>query len=98
MSGANFSCRVHGDEGSSVAGCFNVGAAALFAIDEAEDSGDGHARFACGFDGSDGGTAGRADVIDDDYLRAFFEEAFDLASGAVGFFGFANQEPMDESG
>ena len=78
-------------------GCgFDVGAATLFAVDEAEDSGDVHACFAGGFDGRDGAAAGGADVVDDDDLRSLFEEAFDLAAGAVGLLGFADEEALQE--
>ena len=85
-------------KGCAVAGGFDVGAATLFAVDEAEDAGDGHAGFASGFDGGDGGAAGGADVVDDDDSCAGFEKAFDLAAGAVGLFGFADEEAVDEGG
>jgi hypothetical protein len=98
MGGADLCCGEDRQERGSVAGGFDVGAAALFTIDEAEDSGDGHAGFARGFDGGDGGASGGADVVDDDYVRAFFEEAFDLASGAVGLFCLADEKAVDEGG
>ncbi len=77
---------------------FDGGSAALFAVDEAEDCGDVHAGFAGGFDGGDGGAAGGADVVDDDDVGSGFEEAFDAAAGAVGLFGFADEEAVDEGG
>jgi len=84
-----------GEEGGAGDGGFYVGSAALFAVYEAKDSGYVHAGFAGGFDGGDGGAAGGADVVDDDYVGAGFEEAFDAAAGAVGLFGFADQEALD---
>lgn len=94
----NFGRGEDGEEGSSVADGFNIVSAALFAVDEAEDSGDVHAGFAGGFDGGDGGAAGGADVVDNDYGCSFFQEAFDLAAGTVGLFCFADEEAVDESG
>jgi len=44
----------------------DIFAAALKAIDKAEHTGDGHAGVACGFDGSNRGTARGAHVVDDD--------------------------------
>ena len=79
-------------------GAFDVVAAALLAIDQAEDSGDDHAGVARGFDGGDGGSAGGADVVDDDHGRAGLKEAFDAAAGAVVFFLLAHQETVDEGG
>ena len=98
MGGADFGGGEDGEEGGAIAGGFDVGAAALFAVDEAEDTGDDHAGFAGGFDGGDGGAAGGADVVDDDDLGAGLEEAFYLAAGAVGLFGFADEEAVDEGG
>jgi hypothetical protein len=49
-----------------------------------------------GFDGVDGGGAGGADVVDDDHAGAFAAEAFDAAAGAVGFFGFADEEAVEQ--
>ena len=98
MGGANFGCGEDREEGGAVAGGLDLFAASLFAVDEAEDSGDVHTSFACGFDGGDGGAAGGADVVDDDYVGSWFEEAFDLSSGAVGLFGFADEEAVDEGG
>jgi hypothetical protein len=40
--------------GGIVEGGFDLCPAALFAIDKAEDGGDGHSGFASGFDGGDG--------------------------------------------
>ena len=57
---------------------------------------DDHAGFTGGFDGGDGGGAGGADIIDDDDGGAGLEEAFDAAAGAVGLFGFADEEAVDE--
>ena len=85
-------------KGTPLEGGFDVGAAALLAVDEAEDGGDVHAGFAGSFDGGDGGAAGGADVVDDDDVGARFEEAFDFAAGAVGLFGFADEEAVDEGG
>jgi hypothetical protein len=87
-----------GEEGGAVAGGFDLFAAALFAVDEAEDAGDGHAGLAGGFDGGDGAAPGGADVVDDDDAGAGLEESFDLAAGAVGLFRFADEEAVDEGG
>ncbi len=95
---ADVICREGGQEGCSFGGCFNLGAAALFAVDQAEDAGDDHAGLAGGFDGGDGGSAGGADVVDDDDAGAGLEEAFDLASSPVRLFGFADEEAVDEGG
>ena len=68
----------------------------FFALDDADDGGDGHACFAGGFDCGDGGGAGGADVIDDDDAGTFFAEAFDAAAGAVGLLCFAYQESVEQ--
>jgi hypothetical protein len=79
-------------------GALDVQAAALFAVDQAEDSGDGHAGVAGSFDGGDGGAAGGANVVDDDNGGAGMEEAFDAAAGAVSLLGLADEEAVDEGG
>ena len=84
-------------EGSAGGGGFDGGAAVgFFALHDADHGGDDHAGFARGFDGVDGGGAGGADVVDDDDARAFAAEAFDAAAGAVGFFGLADQEAVEQ--
>src|SRR5580658_2302255 len=98
MSGADVGGGEDGEEGNAGDGGFDVGSATLFAVDQAEDAGDVHAGFAGGFDGGDGGAAGGADVVDDDDVSAGLEEAFDLAAGAVGLFGFGDEEAVDEGG
>ncbi len=98
MGGADVGGGEDGEEGDAGDGGFDVGSAALFAVDEAEDSGYVHAGLAGGLDGFDGGAAGGADVVDDDYVGAGFEEAFDAAACAVGLFGFADEEALDEGG
>lgn len=85
-----------GKEGDAGDGGFDVCSAALFAVDEAEDSGDVHAGLAGGFDGGDGAAAGGADVVDDDDVGSGLEEAFDLAACAVVFFCLADEEAVDE--
>ena len=98
MGGANVICG----KGAKKGNCgiaergFDLCAAALFAVDQAEDAGDVHAGFAGGFDGGDGGAAGGADVVDDDDVGSGMEEALDLAAGAVGLLGFADEEAVDE--
>src|SRR5271170_6872675 len=78
-------------------GGFDGGAGfGFFAFDKADGGDDVHAGFFGGFDGGDGRGPGGADVVDDDDGRAFFEEAFDAAAGAVGLFGFADEEAVDE--
>ena len=98
VGGADVCGGEDGEEGDAGDGGFDVGSAALLAIDETEDGGDVHAGLAGGLDGRDGGAAGGADVVDDDDVRAFFQEAFDLATGAVGLFGLADEEAVDEGG
>jgi len=98
VGGADVGCGEDGEERDAGDGGLDGSAAALFAVDEAEDSGNVHAGFAGGFDCGNGGTTGGADVIDDDDVGTGFEEPFDLAAGAVGFFGFADQEALDERG
>ena len=66
MGCADVGCREDGEEGDAGDGGLDRGATALFAVDEAEDSGDVHAGFASGFDGGDCRAAGGADVVDDD--------------------------------
>ena len=85
------------EEGRALRGGFDGGAAiGFFALHDADYSGNGHAGFARGFNGVDGGGAGGADVVDDDDACAFATEAFNAAAGAVGLFGFANEEAMDQ--
>ena len=96
MSGANVARGEDADERRSGGSGFDVGAAALLAVDQAEDSYDDHAGLARGFDGGDGGASGGADIIDDDDRRFLFEEAFDFAAGAVGLLGFADEEALEE--
>lgn len=98
VGGADIVGGEEGEEGDTGGGFFDAGAAALLAIDEAEDAGDEHAGFAGGFDGGDGGAAGGADVVDDDDGGAGLGEAFDAAGGAVVFFGFADEEAVEERG
>ena len=59
-----------GDEGGMRRGSLDVLAASLFAIDQAEDSDDVHASLAGSFDGGNGGSAGSANIIDDDDVGA----------------------------
>ena len=54
VSGADVGGGEDGVEGYARDCGFDVGAAALFAVYQAEDSGDVHAGFASGFDGGDG--------------------------------------------
>src|ERR1019366_166733 len=60
-------------------GALDVEAAALLAIDQAEDPGDVHAGIASGFDGGDGGDAGGADAVDADEGGAGVGEGFGAA-------------------
>src|ERR1700679_1283993 len=87
-----------GGSGDFGEGALDVGAATLFAVDEAEDGGDGHAGFAGCFDGGDSAGAGGADVVDDDGASALAEETFDAAAGAVGLLGLADEKAVDERG
>ena len=77
-------------------GALDVEAAALLAIDQAEDADDGHAGVAHGLDGGDGGAAGGAYVVDDDDMRAGLQEAFDAAARAVCLLRLPHEETVDE--
>lgn len=77
-------------------GGFDIGAAALFAVDKAEHPDDIHPGFLRGFNGGDGRAAGGANVIDDDDVGADLMKAFDAASGAVSLFGLADEESVHE--
>ncbi len=79
--------------GSGLDGRTAVG---LFALDDANHSGDDHAGFLRGLDRGDGGGAGGANVVDDHHARAFAAKAFDAAAGAVSFFGLADQEAVKQ--
>ena len=87
-----------GEEGRGGGDGLDFGAAALFAVHEAEDAGDDHPGPAGGLNGEDGRAAGGADIVDDDDGGAGLQEAFDATAGAVGLFGFADQEAVEESG
>ena len=87
-----------GDEGGAFGGGFDALAAALLAVYEAEDTDDGHAGGAGGGECGEGGFAGGADVVEDEDLCAGFDEAFDEAAGAVGFFCLADEEAVEERG
>ena len=91
----DFVVGVGGDFGE---GLLDAEAAALLAVDEGEDADDLHAGVAGGLERGDGGAAGGANVVDDDDRGAGLEEAFDTASGAVGLFGFADEEAVQEGG
>lgn len=95
---ADIVCGEQGEEGRGGGDGFDFCAAAPFAVDEAEDTGDEHAGLAGGLHGEDGGAAGGADVVDDDDGGAGLEETFDPAAGAVGLLGFADEEAVEEFG
>ena len=97
VGGSDVGCSEDREEGNAGDCGFDCGSASLFAIYEADDSGDMHSGFTGGLDCGDGGAAGGADVVDDDDVCTGREEAFDFASGAVSFFGFADEESLDES-
>lgn len=97
VGGANVVCRKQREEGRAFAGGFDGRAAFGFlAFDEADGGDDLHAGGFGGFDGGDGGGSGGADVVDDEDRGSGFGEAFDAAGGAVRFFGFADEESMNE--
>jgi hypothetical protein len=97
MFGADLGCREEAEEGSSGGGGLDGrSAVSFFALDDADDGGDDHAGFTCGFNGGDGGCAGGADVVDDDDAGTFFAEAFDAAAGAVRLLRFANEEAVEQ--
>lgn len=98
VGGADMGGGEEGEKGDAVGDGFDADPAALFAVDEAEDAGDVHAGVAGGFDGGDRGSAGGADVVKDDDRGAGLEEAFDAAACAVGLFGFADEESVEELG
>ena len=82
-------------EGRTRGGGFDVDTASLFAVYQAEDPDDVHAGLLCGFDGGDGGASCGADVVDDDDVSSNLMKALDSAAGAVGLFGFADQEAVN---
>ncbi len=95
--GADLGCGEEGRKGAPCRSGFDGGAAVgFFALDDADYGGDDHAGFARGFNGVDGGGAGGADVVDNHDAGAFAAEAFDAAAGAVGLFGFADQEAVEQ--
>jgi hypothetical protein len=80
-----------------VRGGLDSGAASgLFALHDADDSGDDHTGFLRGLDGGDGGSAGGANVVDDDNASAFTAEALDAAARAVSLLGLAHEEAMEQ--
>lgn len=83
-------------KGNMGCGGFDIGTAALFAVDKTEDADDIHARFLRGFDGGDGGASGGANVVDDDDVGADLVEALNATAGAVGLFGLADEESVYE--
>ena len=91
---ANFTRGKQAQERRAFGGGFDGRAAVgFFALDDADDCGNLHAGFLCGFDGVDGGGAGGADVVDDDHARTFAAEAFDAAAGAVSFSALRTRKP-----
>jgi len=97
MFGANLRCGEEAEEGDS-GGCGFNGwtAVSFFALDNADDGGYGHACFASGFNGVDGGGAGGANVVDNDDANAGTAEPFNAAAGAVSLLGFANEKAVEE--
>src|SRR5438128_3564799 len=67
----------------------------LQSFNQASYSGNVEAEFTRCLYGLDGGTAGGADIVDDDHASAFFLKAFHAAAHAVRFFRFTHQEAMD---
>jgi len=94
--GPDVGCGEEGVKGGVGGGGFDVGSAALFTVDQAEHPDDVHAGFLRGFDGGDGGAAGGADIVDDDDVGSQLVKAFEAAAGAVGLFGLADEEAVDE--
>src|SRR6266404_2726467 len=70
-------------------------ATGLQSFNQASYSGNVEAEFTRSFYGLDGGTAGGADIVNDDHASAFFLKAFHAAAHAVRFFRFTHQEAMD---
>src|SRR5262245_33327836 len=66
----------------------------FLALDEAHDRNHLKAKVAGGLNGLDGGSAGSANVIDDDNTRAFSAKAFDALTGSMLFFALANQKAV----
>jgi Pentapeptide repeats (8 copies) len=95
--GADVVGAVEAQEWGGTRGGFDGRAAVgLFALDNADDCGDGHAGFVRGINRIDGGGAGGADIVHDHDARTFTEEAFNAATGAVGLFRLANQEAVQQ--
>lgn len=68
----------------------------LLAIDKAKNTDDLHIDSTGGLNGLNGGSAGGADVINNDDARTRLAESFHASASAVGLLGFADQESMDE--
>ena len=68
----------------------------LLAIDKAKNTDDLHIGSPGGLNGLNGGSAGGADVINNDDARTRLAESFHAAASAVGLLGFADQESMDK--
>ena len=93
--GADVSCCKQAQEGCTLCrGLHRRPSAGLFALHDAHDSCDFHARLTRRFNGMDGGSSGRADIVDDHHRSALAAESLDSPPGAVRFFRFAHQEAM----
>ena len=69
-------------------------AATFFAVDQDEDKGDSTAFALDGVDGFKSGAACGDDVIDDDYVVAGLEVAFDLFARAVALGLLADRKDL----
>src|SRR5690242_9848054 len=86
----------HTDEGRGSSGFFYRRSATGFqSFNQAGDPGNVEAEFARGFDSLDGGAAGGADIVNNDYASTFFLKAFHAPAHAVRFFRFTHQEAVD---
>jgi len=97
MLGADLVRCKQAEERYAVRSTFDGGAAVgLFALDDADHGGNGHAGFAGSLDGVHSGGAGGADVIHNDNAGARAAEALDAATGSVRLFGLANQKSVEQ--
>ncbi len=84
-------------KGSAGGGSFDGRTAVgIFALNDANDCGHPHAGLLRSFNGVDGGTAGRADVIDNNHAGAFAAESFDAAASAVSLLCLADEESVKQ--
>src|SRR3954467_2007811 len=70
-------------------------AVSLGTFHQAHHADDLESCFACRFNGLNGGGASSANVVHDHHPRTFLMKAFNAFRGAVRFFCFTDEEPID---